>query len=186
MKAWIGVYTTPCIRYLKAETSQNSTKYLFASECPMWLPFLQYNSMSWGPVLDLKFLFTENSDYVGRSNVGVTFYSGDRPGSYRCTYISIREDSIVEYNEVFNVILTENSDRLVIQSGRSNTRITIIEDNDCKSIQKYVACKLHNNYYYATLWSAMSGRDHDHQFYRGCAPQAHDKIEYSQHILCMW
>ncbi|MCG8622358.1 MAG: hypothetical protein MJE68_10240, partial [Proteobacteria bacterium] len=45
----------------------------------------------------------------------------------------INEDSIVEYNETFNVILTENSDRLVVQSGRNNTQITIIEDDDCKS-----------------------------------------------------
>ena len=90
--------------------------------------------MSQGPVLDLKFLLIENSDYVGRSNVSVTFYPGDGPGSYRCTSISIREDSIVEYNEIFNVILTENSDRLVISSGRSNTQIIIREDGDCKSI----------------------------------------------------
>ena len=55
-------------------------------------------------------------------------------GRNRCTSISINEDSIVEYNETFNVILTENSDKLLIQSGRNNTQITIIEDNDCKSI----------------------------------------------------
>jgi hypothetical protein len=81
----------------------------------------------------MLFIFTENSDYVGRSSVGITFLSGDVTGTNRCTSISINEDSIVEYNETFDVILTENSDRLVIQSGRNNTQITIIEDNDCKS-----------------------------------------------------
>ena len=80
-----------------------------------------------------NFIFAENSDYVGQSNVGITFFSGDVTGTNRCASITINEDSIVEYNETFNVILTENSDRLVIQSDRNNTQIIIIEDNDCKS-----------------------------------------------------
>ena len=79
-------------------------------------------------------------DYVGRSNVGITFFSGDVTGTNRCTSISINEDSIVEYNETFNVILTENSDRLVVQSGRNNTQITIIEDDDCKSCPMQLLC----------------------------------------------
>ena len=57
------------------------------------------------------------------------------PGTNRCTYVTINEDSIVEYNETFNMILTENSDRLVIQNGKNYTQITIIEDNDCKSFK---------------------------------------------------
>lgn len=81
----------------------------------------------------MLFIFAENSDYVGQSNIGITFFSGDVSGTNRCTTISINEDSIVEYNETFNVILTENSERLMIQSGRNYTQITIIEDNDCKS-----------------------------------------------------
>ena len=81
----------------------------------------------------MLFIFAENSDYVGQSNIGITFFSGDVSGINRCTTISINEDSIVEYNETFNVILTENSERLMIQSGRNYTQITIIEDNDCKS-----------------------------------------------------
>ena len=80
----------------------------------------------------MLFIFTENSDYVGRSNVSIAFLYGDMNGTNQCTSISINEDSIVEYNEIFNVILAENSDRLVVQSGRNNTQITIIEDDDCK------------------------------------------------------
>jgi hypothetical protein len=91
----------------------------------------------------MMFIFSENSDYVGRSNVSITFLSGDVTGTNRCTSISINEDSIVEYNETFDVILTENSDRLVIQSGRNNTQITIIEDNDSKSFSIH-ACMLPN------------------------------------------
>ena len=79
--------------------------------------------------------YAENSDYVGRSNVGITFFSGDVTGTNRCTSVTINEDSIVEYNETFNVILTENSNRLEIQSGRNYTQITIIEDNDCESFK---------------------------------------------------
>ena len=77
----------------------------------------------------------ENSDYVGRSNVGITFFSGDVTGTNRCTSVTINEDSIVEYNETFNVILTENSNRLEIQSSRNYTQITIIEDSDCESFK---------------------------------------------------
>ena len=58
-------------------------------------------------------------------------------GTNHCAPITINEDSIVEYNETFNVILTESSDRLVIQSDRNNTQIIIIEDNDCKSFSIY-------------------------------------------------
>ena len=85
--------------------------------------------------------FTENSDYVERSNVGLTFSSGAVTGTNQCTYITINEDSIVEYNETFNVILTENSVRLEVHSSRNYTEITIIEDNDCKYFPIH-ACKL--------------------------------------------
>ena len=74
----------------------------------------------------------ENSDYVGLSNAVITFISGDVTGTDRCTSLTINEDSIVEYNETFNVILMETSERLVIQSNKNYTQITIIEDNDCK------------------------------------------------------
>ena len=93
------------------------------------------------------FIFAENSDYVGRSNVGITFFSSDVTGTNRCISISINEDSIVEYNETFNVILTENSDRLMVQSGRNNTQITIIEDNDCESLPIHVGIS------YCKMWS---------------------------------
>lgn len=89
--------------------------------------------------------FTENSDYVGQSGVGITFFSGDVTGTNRCTSITINEDNIVEYNETFNVILTENSDRLVIQSGRNITQIIIMEDNDCKSFPIHT-CSLPSKY----------------------------------------
>lgn len=38
----------------------------------------------------------------------------------------------MEYNEVFNVVITETSRKLTIPPGRNVTQITIIEDNDCK------------------------------------------------------
>ena len=67
------------------------------------------------------------------SNAAVTFRSGDRVGTRRCASILIYEDSVVENDETFNSFLTENSDRLVIQSGRNVTQVTILEDSDCKS-----------------------------------------------------
>ena len=94
----------------------------------------------------MLFVFVENSDYVGMSNVAINFFSGDTTGTNRCTSVSINEDSIVEYNETFNVILTENSDRLVIQSGRNYTQITIIEDNDCKSFPIHESFKIITRY----------------------------------------
>ena len=76
-------------------------------------------------------------DYVGESNAAIDFFPGDFSGVQRCTNISILDDTIVEYNEAFNVILMENSGRLEIQSTRNSTRIIIMEDNDCKHIQIY-------------------------------------------------
>ena len=75
-----------------------------------------------------------NSDYVGVASTSITFDSGAVTGTRRCTSITINEDSIVEYDETFNVVLTENSNRLEIQTGRNYTQITIIEDNDCESV----------------------------------------------------
>lgn len=71
-------------------------------------------------------------DYVGLTNFSVNFFSGDQSGTRRCANVIINEDTIVEYDEMFNVILTENSDRLVIQNNRNSTVITIIEDGDSK------------------------------------------------------
>ena len=86
------------------------------------------------PILYVTIFFvTENSDYAGVSNAAVTFRSGDIMGISRCTTITINEDTIVENDETFNLVLTENSDRLVIQSGRNVTQVTILEDDDCKS-----------------------------------------------------
>ena len=75
-------------------------------------------------------LFPEDSDYVGLLNVPINFVSGDRSGRRRCTSVRINEDTIVEYNERFNVILTENSDRLVVHNTRNSTLVTILEDGD--------------------------------------------------------
>lgn len=79
--------------------------------------------------------FSENSDYVGQSRTQIRLHRGDSYGRRRCTYITINEDDIVEYDEVFNVILTESSRKLTIQPGRSITQIMIREDNDCESIK---------------------------------------------------
>ena len=59
------------------------------------------------------------------------YYSSFR--RYCCINIIINEDEIVENNEIFDVILSENSSRLAILPGRNVTQITIIEDDDCKS-----------------------------------------------------
>ena len=65
-------------------------------------------------------------------NADVSFRSGDQIGRRRCITITILEDTIVEYNEIFNVVLAVNSDRLLIQAGSNVTQITIQEDDDCK------------------------------------------------------
>ena len=75
---------------------------------------------------------SEDSDYVGLSNIAINFFAGDQNLARRCTTLTINEDSIVEYNETFNVVLTENSDQLQIQTGRNVTEITIWEDDDCE------------------------------------------------------
>lgn len=75
---------------------------------------------------------TENLDYVEISNANVTFEAGDLNNTRRCIEnITINEDTVVEYNETFNLVLTKESDRLVIKS-RNVTEVTILEDDDCK------------------------------------------------------
>ena len=77
-------------------------------------------------------IIAENLDYVGLSDVPINFFSGDQSGTRRCATVTINEDTIVEHDEMFNVILTENSNRLVIQNSRNSTLITITEDGDSK------------------------------------------------------
>jgi hypothetical protein len=74
-------------------------------------------------------------DYTGELNAPIDFLRGDFSGVSRCTSITILNDVIVEYNEVFDVILKENSSRLEIERTRNTTRVTIMEDNDCKYIR---------------------------------------------------
>jgi hypothetical protein len=64
----------------------------------------------------------------------IDFLSGDFSGVSRCTNITILDDGIVEDIEIFNVVLKENSSRLEIERSRNITRVTIMEDNDCKHI----------------------------------------------------
>ena len=75
----------------------------------------------------------EDSDYAEEANTTIDFFPGDFSGVRRCTNIAIKEDDILEYNEAFNVILKENSNRLDIQTDRNSTQIIIMEDDDCKS-----------------------------------------------------
>ena len=70
------------------------------------------------------------NDYNEISNFGISFFSRDLPGTERCTNIRINEDTILEYNETFDIVLSEDSARLEIESGRNITKITILEDND--------------------------------------------------------
>ena len=79
-------------------------------------------------------IISEDADYVGQTGTLVSMYPGYSYRSRSCTSITINEDDIVEYNEVFNVILTESSQKLTIPYGRNITQITIREDNDCKYI----------------------------------------------------
>ena len=74
-------------------------------------------------------------DYTGELDAPIDFLLGDFSGVSRCTNITILDDSIVENGEIFNAFLKENSSRLEIESSRNTTRITIMEDNDCKYIQ---------------------------------------------------
>jgi hypothetical protein len=71
-------------------------------------------------------------DYTGELDTPIDFLREDFSGVSRCTNITILDDAIVEYNEAFDVILKENSSRLEIESTRNTTRVTIMEDNDCK------------------------------------------------------
>ena len=78
-------------------------------------------------------IISESRDYI-RSSTQVTLNRGYSYRSRCCIYITINEDEILEYNEVFNVILDENSSKLTIPPGRNITQITITEDNDGKCI----------------------------------------------------
>lgn len=89
---------------------------------------------------------SENSDYVGVRNVPISFVRGHGYGTLQCTTITIREDAVVEYNETFTVILTENSPQLMIPNGRNYTLLTILEDSDCKSCMEAKDCHLPQDY----------------------------------------
>ena len=54
----------------------------------------------------------------------------DSTGFEHCTNVRINEDAILEYDETFEVVLTEDSSLLEIESGRATTEITIVEDGD--------------------------------------------------------
>ena len=84
------------------------------------------------PKLLLLLYIAGNSDYTAVVNADVSFQRGDIINTNHCAIITIHEDTIVEYNEIFNVVLAVNSDRLVIQADRNITQITIQEDDDCK------------------------------------------------------
>ena len=74
------------------------------------------------------------SDYNEISNASILFRYGDVLGAQRCATININNDAILEYSETFEVILSENSARLEIESGRETTEITILEDDDGKNL----------------------------------------------------
>ena len=74
---------------------------------------------------------SESTDYI-RNSTHITFNQGYAYRSRSCFYVTINEDEILEYNETFNVILTENSSKLAIPPGRNIAHITIREDNDGK------------------------------------------------------
>ena len=77
-------------------------------------------------------------DYVSETDLSIEFLPGDFSGVHRCTNLTLINDDIVEYNEVFEVILKENSSRLEVNYERNTTEITILEDeDDCKSIKKF-------------------------------------------------
>ena len=77
----------------------------------------------------------ENSDYIGLENVTLTYRYGDRNGAHRCIPVTIKEDIVVEYNETFNVVLSEASPRLRVNPARNLTEIIIVDDGDCKLIK---------------------------------------------------
>ena len=65
--------------------------------------------------------------------MSIEFLPGDFSGVHRCTNLTLLDDNIVEYNEVFEIILKENSTRLEVNHERNTTEITILEDeDDCK------------------------------------------------------
>ena len=55
-------------------------------------------------------------------------------GGEQCTSFRINEDTILEYNETFQVVLMEDLPKLEIEPGRETTEITIVEDEDGNDI----------------------------------------------------
>ena len=78
-------------------------------------------------------IISEDSDYIDDTNSTIVFLPGDFSGVRHCTNITVNDDDILEYNEVFDMILKENSSRLNVQANRNSTQIIIMEDDDCKS-----------------------------------------------------
>ena len=98
----------------------------------------------------------------------------DSTGFQHCATVRINEDAILEYDETFEVVLTEDSPLLEIESGRATTEITIVEDGDgnefnnvffshgmsdkcvSKLIIGQLPCKIKVNL--CTLYSCVTGR----------------------------
>ncbi len=78
------------------------------------------------------------------STVDLTFSANTSDGYRQCIDIMIIDDSAVEGNETFSVILTTSEPNVLIETN--STEITIA-DNDVYSEQ----IKLSVNYYFGTL-----------------------------------
>ena len=72
-------------------------------------------------------LHTGGSDYNEFANVSISL---DSTGFEHCANVRINEDTILEYDETFEVVLTKDSPKLEIEAGRATTEITIVEDHD--------------------------------------------------------
>ena len=71
-------------------------------------------------------------DYVDVNRVA-TFGSGSGIGTQVCQSVTIVEDTVLEYDEDFSVVISEEANKLEIESGRNVTVVTIMEDEDSKA-----------------------------------------------------
>ena len=77
----------------------------------------------------------ENSDYVPVESQGLTFLPGQSSssGSIQCGELGVLNDEILEDNETVSIVLSSDSNHVVITPGRDEAEVIIQEDiADCK------------------------------------------------------
>ena len=80
--------------------------------------------------------FLDPADFIGKSNVMVTFAPSDS-ASEQFVSVSVVNDDIVENNEMFTAMLTTTGSMVTI--GPSNTATATIVDDDGKSVDNLIS-----------------------------------------------